>query len=57
MHSIFLFHAIRAGLDMGIVNAGALPIYEDIDTDLRDAIEDVLFNRKDSATDLSLIHI
>lgn len=51
MHSIFLFHAIRAGLDMGIVNAGALPIYEDIDNDLRDAIEDVLFNRKDSATD------
>ena len=51
MHSIFLFHAIRAGLDMGIVNAGALPIYEDIDADLRDAIEDVLFNRKNNAAD------
>ena len=51
MHSIFLFHAIRAGLDMGIVNAGTLPIYEDIDNNLREAIEDVLFNRKNNATD------
>ncbi len=46
MHSIFLYHAIKAGMDMGIVNAGNLPVYEDIPTELRDAIEDVLFNRR-----------
>jgi 5-methyltetrahydrofolate--homocysteine methyltransferase len=51
MHSIFLYHAIKAGLDMGIVNAGMLAVYEDIDTELRDRIEDVLFNRNPGATD------
>ncbi|HBW46998.1 TPA: methionine synthase, partial [bacterium] len=45
MHSVFLFHAIKAGLDMAIVNAGALPVYEDISRELRDAIEDAIFNR------------
>ncbi|NDV61696.1 methionine synthase [Puniceicoccales bacterium CK1056] len=51
MHSVFLYHAIQAGLDMGIVNAGMLAVYEDIDTELRDKIEDVLFNRHEGATD------
>src|SRR5205085_7110002 len=45
IHAVFLFHAIRAGLDMGIVNAGALVTYDQIDPDLRDAIEDVVLNR------------
>eukprot|EP00359_Climacostomum_virens_P007798 CAMPEP_0204906972 /NCGR_PEP_ID=MMETSP1397-20131031/6248_1 /ASSEMBLY_ACC=CAM_ASM_000891 /TAXON_ID=49980 /ORGANISM="Climacostomum Climacostomum virens, Strain Stock W-24" /LENGTH=1188 /DNA_ID=CAMNT_0052075979 /DNA_START=1890 /DNA_END=5456 /DNA_ORIENTATION=- len=44
MHSVFLVHAIKAGMDMGIVNAGALPIYEDISADLRQIIEEVIFN-------------
>ncbi|MEE2876566.1 MAG: methionine synthase [Candidatus Neomarinimicrobiota bacterium] len=51
MHSAFLYHAIQAGMDMGIVNAGQLAIYDDIDATLRDAIEDVLFNRREDATD------
>jgi 5-methyltetrahydrofolate--homocysteine methyltransferase len=51
MHAAFLFHAIRAGLDMGIVNAGQLAVYEEIDPELRDRVEDVLFNRRDDATD------
>jgi len=51
MHSIFLYHAIKAGMGMGIINAGALPIYDDIDADLREMIEDVIFNRKPEATD------
>ena len=51
MHSAFLYHAIRAGLDMGIVNAGMLAVYQDIETELRDRIEDVLFNRSPEATD------
>jgi 5-methyltetrahydrofolate--homocysteine methyltransferase len=51
MHSIFLYHAIKAGMDMGIVNAGNLPVYEDIPADLRDTIEDVLFNRRSDATE------
>jgi 5-methyltetrahydrofolate--homocysteine methyltransferase len=51
MHAVFLFHAIRAGMDMGIVNAGALPVYDDVPADLREAIEDVLFNRHPEATD------
>jgi len=46
IHAVFLFHAINAGLDMGIVNAGALVTYDEIDADLRDAIEDVILNRK-----------
>ncbi|GAB6904111.1 methionine synthase [Kineosporia succinea] len=51
MNSAFLFHAVRAGLDMGIVNAGQLAVYEDIPKDLLELIEDVLFNRRDDATD------
>jgi 5-methyltetrahydrofolate--homocysteine methyltransferase len=46
IHAVFLFHAIRAGLDMGIVNAGALAVYDEIDPELRDAIEDVVLNRR-----------
>jgi 5-methyltetrahydrofolate--homocysteine methyltransferase len=51
MHSVFLYHAIKAGMSMGIVNAGQLPVYEDIPLELRDAIEDVLFNRRPEATE------
>src|SRR5216110_395376 len=51
MHSVFLFHAIKAGMDMGIVNAGQLPVYQDIPTPLREGIEDVLFNRREDATE------
>ena len=51
MHSVFLFHAIKNGLDMGIVNSGQLSIYEDIDKDLKKCIEDVLFNRNKNATE------
>ena len=51
MHSVFLFHAIKNGLDMGIVNSGQLSIYEDIDKDLKKSIEDVLFNRGKNATE------
>ena len=51
MHSAFLYHAIAAGLDMGIVNAGQLVVYEDIDPDLRERVEDVLFARREDATD------
>jgi 5-methyltetrahydrofolate--homocysteine methyltransferase len=51
MHSAFLYHAIRAGLDMGIVNAGQLVVYEDIDPELRERVEDVLFNRRPDATE------
>ena len=51
MHSVFLYHAIRAGMDMGIVNAGQLGVYEDIPPELLDRVEDVIFNRKPDATD------
>ncbi|MEM8984534.1 MAG: methionine synthase [Pseudomonadota bacterium] len=51
IHSVFLFHAIRAGMDMGIVNAGQLAIYEDLPADLRDAVEDAVLDRRDDATD------
>ncbi len=51
MHSVFLFHAIKAGMDLGIVNAGQLTVYQDIPTPLREAIEDVLFNRRADATE------
>src|SRR5205085_4811321 len=51
MHAAFLFHAIRAGLDMGIVNAGQLVVYEDIEPELRERVEDVIFNRRADATD------
>ena len=51
MHSAFLYHAIRAGLDMGIVNAGQLGVYEDIPKDLLELVEDVLLNRRPDATE------
>ncbi len=51
IHAVFLFHAIRAGLDMGIVNAGALAVYDEIDADLRDRIEDVVLNRRPDSTE------
>ncbi len=51
MHSVFLYHAIKAGMDMGIVNAGQLAVYEDIPGPLRDGIENVLFNRSPDATE------
>jgi len=51
MHAAFLYHAIRAGLDMGIVNAGQLAVYEDIEPELKERVEDVLFNRRPDATE------
>ncbi|WP_101526163.1 methionine synthase [Nocardioides houyundeii] len=51
IHAVFLFHAIRAGLDMGIVNAGALTVYDDVDVDLRERIEDVVLNRREDAAE------
>ena len=51
MHSAFLFHAVRAGLDMGIVNAGQLAVYQDIAADLLELAEDVIFDRRPDATD------
>jgi 5-methyltetrahydrofolate--homocysteine methyltransferase len=51
MHSAFLFHAIRAGLDMGIVNAGQLVVYQDIQPELLELVEDVIFDRRSDATD------
>src|SRR5205823_9094523 len=51
MHSAFLYHAIAAGLDMGIVNAGQLVGYEDIEPELLERVEDVIFNRRDDATE------
>ena len=51
MHAAFLYHAIQAGLDMGIVNAGQLAVYEEIDPELLELVEDVLLNRRDDATE------
>ena len=51
IHSVFLYHAIRAGMDMGIVNAGQLAIYDDLPVDLRKAVEDVILNRDPEGTD------
>jgi 5-methyltetrahydrofolate--homocysteine methyltransferase len=51
MHSVFLYHAIPAGMDMGIVNAGQLDVYDAIDAELRDAVEDVILDRKEDATE------
>src|SRR5690606_28523296 len=50
IHVVFLYHAIRAGMDMGIVNAGALPIYDELDPLLRERVEDVVLNRRNDAT-------
>ena len=51
MHSVFLYHAIQAGMDMGIVNAGQLGIYAELAPELRDAVEDVILNRREDATE------
>ena len=51
MHSVFLYHAIRAGMDMGIVNAGQLEVYDEIPVELRDAVEDVILNRSSDSTE------
>ena len=51
MHSVFLYHAIKAGMDMGIVNAGQMEVYDDLDPELREACEDVVLNRRPDAAD------
>jgi 5-methyltetrahydrofolate--homocysteine methyltransferase len=51
MHAVFLYHAIQAGMDMGIVNAGQLAVYDSIDAELRDACEDAVLNRREDATE------
>ncbi|MGY1717703.1 methionine synthase [Blastococcus sp. SYSU DS0552] len=51
IHAVFLFHAIRAGMDMGIVNAGALEVYDEVPVELRERIEDVVLNRRPDATE------
>ncbi|WP_140908818.1 methionine synthase [Cognatiluteimonas lumbrici] len=51
IHVVFLYHAIRAGMDMGIVNAGALPLYDELDPELRERVEDVVLNRRKDATE------
>ena len=51
IHAVFLYHAIKAGMDMGIVNAGALPIYDDLDPELRERVEDVVLNRRTDGTE------
>jgi 5-methyltetrahydrofolate--homocysteine methyltransferase len=56
MHSAFLYHAIRAGLDMGIVNAGNLPVYDDISPDLLKLVEDVILNKRKDATERLIMY-
>jgi len=51
IHAVFLYHAIKAGMDMGIVNAGQLAVYEEIPSELRECVEDVVLNRRNDATD------
>ncbi|KRG70642.1 methionine synthase [Pseudoxanthomonas dokdonensis] len=51
IHSVFLYHAIKAGMDMGIVNAGGMPIYDDLDPELRERVEDVVLNRRADGTE------
>ncbi|SDQ28954.1 methionine synthase [Pseudoxanthomonas sp. CF125] len=51
IHSVFLYHAIKAGMDMGIVNAGGMPIYDDLDPELRERVEDVILNRRKDSTE------
>ncbi len=51
IHAVFLYHAIAAGMDMGIVNAGALPIYDELEPELRERVEDVILNRRRDATE------
>ena len=54
IHSVFLYYAVQAGMNMGIVNAGQLAVYEDIDADLKERVEDLVLNRRDDATDRML---
>ena len=56
MHSAFLYHAIKAGMDMGIVNAGMLEVYEEIEPELKELVEDVLLNRRPDATERLVVH-
>src|SRR4029450_459111 len=51
MHSVFLYHAIQAGMDMGIVNAGQMAVYDDLEAELREACEDVVLNRRPDAAE------
>ncbi len=51
IHTVFLYHAIQAGLDMGIVNAGMVGVYDDLDADLRERVEDVVLNRREDSTE------
>ncbi|MFY7955877.1 MAG: dihydropteroate synthase, partial [Burkholderiaceae bacterium] len=51
IHTVFLYHAIRAGMSMGIVNAGMMGVYDDLDPELRERVEDVVLNRRDDATE------
>ncbi len=51
MHSVFLYHAIKAGMDMGIVNAGQMAVYDDLEPELREACEDVVLNRRPDASE------
>ncbi|NBC47642.1 MAG: methionine synthase [Gammaproteobacteria bacterium] len=51
IHAVFLYHAVKAGMDMGIVNAGQLAIYDDLPEELREAVEDVILNRRDDSTE------
>ena len=56
IHAVFLYYGIKAGMDMGIVNAGALPVYDEINPELRDLIEDLLLNRRADATERLLAY-
>ena len=56
IHSAFLYHAIRAGMDMGIVNAGMIQVYEDIPKELLDRVEDLIFNKREDATERLMEH-
>ncbi len=56
MHSVFLYYAIQAGMDMGIVNAGALPLFNDIEAKLRQLCEDVIWNKNPHATETLLAY-
>ncbi|MDG4869667.1 dihydropteroate synthase, partial [Guyparkeria sp. 1SP6A2] len=49
IHTVFLYHAIQAGMDMGIVNAGMIGVYDDLDAELRERVEDVVLNRRPDA--------
>jgi len=56
IHSVFLYHAVQAGLDMGIVNAGSLPVYDEISKDILELVEDVILNRRKDATERLLVY-